>query len=164
MSEPSANLLGPAPFRFQTLEPGRRVRAFSLPFRLLSLTMLVVGSVWMFSLWREGALGSGESSGLSWFASGLALMFFTVWHIWTSRTRLDETFIHQSWMWDKQMELRELAYAKLIRVSGLDWLIAPRLYARTLNGKFAVFYASDPALLAEFERLVEELRDFRTLY
>lgn len=164
MSEPISNLLGPAPFRFQTREPGRSVRAFSLSFRVLSLTMLVVGSAWMFSLWREGALGSGESSGLSWFASGLALMFFTVWHIWTSKTRLDEALIHQSWLWDKQMELRELAYAKLIRIPSLDWLIAPRLYARTLNGKFAVFYASDHAMLAEFERLVQELRDFRTLY
>jgi hypothetical protein len=164
MTEPISNLLGPAPFRFQTLQPGRSVRAFSLSFRLLSLTMLVVGSVWMFFLWRKGALGSGESSGLSWFASGLALMLFTVWHIWTSKTRLDETLIHQSWLWDKQMELRELAYAKLIRIPSLDWLIAPRLYARTLNGKFAVFYASDRAMLAEFERLVQELRDFRTLY
>jgi hypothetical protein len=72
--------------------------------------------------------------------------------------------IHQSWLWDKQMELRELAYAKLIRIPGLDWLIAPRLYARTLNGKFAVFYTADRAMLEEFERLVQELREFRTLH
>lgn len=140
------------------------MRAFSLTFRLLGMAMLVGGSVWMFMLWLEGSLGSGQSSGLIWFASGLALMFFTVWHIWTSRTRLDENQIHQSWLWDKQMDLRELAYAKLIRVPRLDWLIAPRLYARTLNGKFAVFYAADQDMLAEFDRLVKELRDFRTLY
>jgi hypothetical protein len=163
MSESLDKLLGPAPFRFQPLEPGRSVRAFSLTFRLLALAMLLAGSLWMFSLWREGALGSGESSGLSWFAAGLALMFFTVWHIWTSRTRLDADSIHQSWLWDKQMELRELAYAKLIRIPGLDWLIAPRLYARTLAGKFAVFYAADSTMLSDFERLVRELRDFRTL-
>ena len=164
MSEPLVNLLGPAPFRFQTREPGRSVRAFSLTFRLLGLAMVVVGSVWMFNLWKEGALGSGDSSGLSWLAAGLALMLFTVWHIWTSKTRLDEALIHQSWLWDKQMELRELAYAKLIRIPGLDWLIAPRLYARTLNGKFAVFYTADRAMLEEFERLVQELREFRTLH
>ncbi len=163
MSEPITELLGPAPFRFQPLEPGRSVRAFSLTFRLLGLAMLLTGAAWMYTLSREGALGSGESSGLSWFAAGLALMSLTVWHIWTSRTRLDEVRLHQSWVWDKQMELRELAYAKLIRVPGLDWLIAPRLYARTLAGKFAVFYAADRAMIAEFERLVHELRDFRTL-
>jgi len=164
MSEPIAELLGPAPFSFQPLEPGRSVRAFSLTFRLLGLIMLTTGAAWMYILWREGSLGSGESSGLSWFAAGLALMFVTVWQIWTSRTQLDEVRIQQSWLWHKQMDLRELAYAKLIRVPGLDWLIAPRLYARTLGGKFAVFYASDPAMIAEFERLVQELKDFRTLF
>jgi len=44
---------------------------------------------------------------------------------------------------------------------GLDWLIAPRLYLRTLPGKFAVFYLADPALLAESQRLVRELKAFR---
>ena len=43
----------------------------------------------------------------------------------------------------------------------LDWLIAPRLYVRTLLGKFAVFYAADPSMLAEFERLLAELKAFR---
>ena len=59
------------------------------------------------------------------------------------------------------MELRELAYGKIIRVRGLEWLIAPRLYVRTLMGKFAVFYAADPKMLAQFERLVLELKAFR---
>ena len=54
--------------------------------------------------------------------------------------------------------LRELAYGKLIRVRGLEWLIAPRLYVRTLTGKFAVFYAASPEMVVEFERLVSERR------
>ena len=60
-------------------------------------------------------------------------------------TRWTPRALHQSWVWDKKMELGELAYGKLIRVRGLDWLIAPRLYVRTLVGKFAVFYAADPS-------------------
>ena len=55
------------------------------------------------------------------------------------------------------MELRELAYGRLIRVRGLEWLIAPRLYVRTLTGKFTVFYAASPDMIREFERLVAEL-------
>ncbi|MGH6627153.1 MAG: hypothetical protein ACRECD_11560, partial [Burkholderiaceae bacterium] len=78
-----------------------------------------------------------------------------------STTRIDSEALSQTWVWDKKMELRELAYGKLIRVRGLEWLIAPRLYVRTLLGKFAVFYAADPALIAEFERLVKELKEFR---
>ena len=59
------------------------------------------------------------------------------------------------------MELRELAYGKMVRVKSLDWLIAPRIYLRTLMGKFAVFYAADPAMVREFERLIRELKAFR---
>ena len=33
----------------------------------------------------------------------------------------------QRWIWDKHMALDDLAFGKLIRVRGLDWLIAPRL-------------------------------------
>ena len=88
-------------------------------------------------------------------------MVYTWWHIQTSRTRLTADSLHQSWIWDKKMELRELAYGKLIRVRGLEWLVAPRLYVRTLLGKFAVFYAVDREMLDEFERLIAELQAFR---
>ena len=80
-----------------------------------------------------------------------------------STTTLDTEALQQTWIWHKKMELGELAYGKLVRVRGFDWLIAPRLYARTLAGKFAVFHAASPELLAEFERLVAELKDFRRM-
>ena len=101
------------------------------------------------------------SVGLSWFVAGLLLMGVTWWHILRSVTRLDADGLHQSWVWNKQMPLRDLAFAKLIRVRGMDWLIAPRLYVRTLDGKFAVFYAASPQLLAAFERLGSSLKTFR---
>jgi hypothetical protein len=37
------------------------------------------------------------------------------------------------------------------------------LYVRTLAGKFAVFYVTDPCVLAECERLTQELRTFRQM-
>jgi hypothetical protein len=163
MNDALLESLGPPPFRFVPTQPGRACAAFTRSFKLLA-TLLVTGcGGWLASLWQQGALGSGSSSGLIWFISGLALMLTTWWFILTSKTRLDATTLHQSWVWDKKLELRELAYCKLIRVRGLDWLIAPRLYARTLLGKFAVFYAADPVLLADFERLVRELAAFRKM-
>jgi hypothetical protein len=39
--------------------------------------------------------------------------------------------------------------------------MAPRLYVRTLLGKFAVFYIADTQVLVEAERLVQELTEFR---
>ena len=59
------------------------------------------------------------------------------------------------------MAYDDLAYARLIRVRGLEWLIAPRLYVRTLLGKFAVFYIADAQVLAQAQQLVQELSEFR---
>jgi hypothetical protein len=139
---------GPPPFRFE-LPQGTPLQgpAFSLPFKLLFSAVVFGSAAWFLRL--------------CWFLAALAMMLYTWWCAVRSVTRLDSQGLSQTWIWDKKMELRELAYGKIIRVKGLDWLIAPRLYVRTLLGKFAVFYAADPAMLGEFERLVAELKTFR---
>ncbi|RZL06778.1 MAG: hypothetical protein EOP40_17050 [Rubrivivax sp.] len=153
--------LGPEPFRFAPAQPGLRARAFSLPFRLLATAIVVGLALWLFALWRDGRMGTGTTSGVGWFAAALMMLAYTGWHILTSRTWIEDGAFHQSWMWHKRLELADLAFCKMVRVPGLDWLIAPRVYARTLMGKFAVFYAADAAMLAEFDRLVRELKAFR---
>lgn len=154
---------GPAPFRFAPTPPVLEAAAFSRTFRALATLLVIVACIWLLQLSRSGVLGHGGRSGQLWFAAALALLLITWWHILRSRTRLDAAALSQSWLWNKRLDLRELAYCKLIRVRGLEWLIAPRLYARTLAGKFTVFYTADPALLAEFERLGRELAEFRRL-
>ena len=129
---------------------------------------IVLGCVyWVYGLWAAGQIttGSGRAaaSGLNWALAALALMLYTGWCILTSVTTLTSSTLEQTFVWNKKLELRELAYAKLIRVPGLDWLIAPRLYCRTLLGKFAVFYAADPLMIADFERLRDELAAFRRM-
>lgn len=156
--------MGPAPFRFEP-SGGDAVegQAFSLPFKLLATVIVGGCAFWLAQLWSVGALGSARTGGLGWFIAGIALMGWTWFHIMTSRTRIDRQGLHQRWIWDKHMAFDDLAFGKLIRVRGLDWLIAPRLYVRTLVGKFAVFYAATPELIAEFERLVAELKQARRL-
>lgn len=157
--------LGPPPFRFTPVSTPLRCRAFSMPFRALACLMVGWCAYWVFSLWSKGQLTSGSgqaiASGLNWSLAALALMAYTLWCILTSVTTLKSDAIEQTFVWNKHVELRELAYVKLIRVPGLDWLIAPRLYCRTLLGKFAVFYASDRLVISEFERLRDELSAFR---
>ena len=142
-----------------------RVRAFTVLFRLVA-TLFVFGlEIWMYYLWQAGQLtpaGMSTAAALGWPLAALGVMIYTWWQIITSHTTLTSKKLHQSWIWDKEMEIGELAYGKLIRVPGLDWLVAPRLYVRTLLGKFAVFYAADPAMLKEFERLIVELKAFRS--
>ena len=135
-----------------------------MPFRFLATLFVFSIELWMYLLWQAGQLtpaGLTTAAALGWPLAALAIMLYTWWKIVTSHTTLTAGALHQSWIWDKKLELRELAYGKLIRVPGLDWLIAPRLYVRTLMGKFAVFYAADAAMIAEFERLVAELKEFR---
>jgi hypothetical protein len=171
-------VIEPALFSFKP-DPSPLVgRAFSMPFRVLATVLVSSVAYWMWSLWQKGllaaesmasagtsALKTGTFFGLStqhgWLIAALLLLVYTLICILTSRTTLSETHVRQTWVWDKQMPLSELAYVKIIRVPGLDWLIAPRLYARSVLGKFNVFYAADPHMISEWQRLQRELEAFR---
>ena len=162
MNETPVEALGPAPFRF-ALPDGQPLQgpAFSPAFKMIATALLFITAGWFVQLWFAGKVAGGTVSIFSWFVAALALMALTWWSILRSVTRLDAGALQQTWLWNKKMELRELAYGRLIRIRGLDWLVAPRLYLRTLEGKFSVFYATDPKMIAQFERLVAELKAFR---
>lgn len=152
--------MGPPPFRFTPGAGAGSSPAFSKPFKVLATVIVFACAIALVRAWlatRADGLGVGGG----WFLAGLGLMLYTWWHILRSTTRIAADGLYQSWVWNKQMDMRELAYGKLIRVRGLEWLIAPRLYVRTLMGKFAVFYAASPEMIGEFERLVRELKEFR---
>lgn len=154
--------MGPPPFRFVPKPNGSSGPAYSIIFKLLATMIVAALSAAFLQNWWAGRAAGGAAGG-GWFLGGVLLLLYTWVNILRSTTRIDEEGLHQSWMWNKHMELRELAFGKLIRVRGLEWLIAPRLYVRTLMGKFAVFYASSPEMIAEFERLVKELKAFREM-
>lgn len=146
--------------------------AYTRPFRVLAVFLVGGSAAWLSYLWWGLGAAPGDPGDaaladtavrqeLSWALAALALMAYTLWHILRSKTTLDSVALRQTWLWDKTLPLSDLAYVKIIRVPGLDWLVAPRLYARSLLGKFAVFYAADPHMLAEFERLRDELKAFR---
>ena len=134
------------------------VPAFSRSFKLLALLIVAASASWMYLLWSTGRLAANStmspSNGLIWLLCGWLLMLFTLGSIYRSKTTLTENTLKQTWIWDKEVALPELVYAKLIRFRGFDWLIAPRLYVRTMMGKFIVFYAADKAMIAEFQKLL----------
>ena len=159
--DPHLEGLGPPPFRFTP--PGGvplRSAAYSIPFRVIATVLVFGAAAWLLQLWQSGKLGASSTLG-TWFLAALAMMLYTWWCIVRSVTTLDGSELRQSWIWTKRMELRELAFARVIRIRGLEWLVAPRIYVRTLLGKFAVFYAADPMMVAEFDRLAAELAAFR---
>jgi hypothetical protein len=154
---------GSSAFNFQPSAGSVTGPAFSVPFKVIAVVVLLLACAWGLRLWQSGVLAPSLQS-YGWVAAALAMMGYTVWHLVAGKTTLDAQCIQQTWVWAKRMELANLAYAKLIRVKGLEWLIAPRLYTRSFSGKLAVFYTSDPVLLADFERLSAELKVLRNKF
>lgn len=151
--------LGPAPFRFTPQHETVVSPAFSRPFKALAIALLLGLAAWAYQL--HGAQLAQTDHLWLWAAWGI--MAYTVGHLLLGKTRLSAQTLEQTWIWHKKVELRDLAYVKLIRVPGLDSVIAPRLYARTLMGKFTVIYAASPEMIAEFQRLQSELKAFRAM-
>jgi hypothetical protein len=150
------------PELFTFTPTGGRVEssAFSVPFKILATALIGPAVVWGWQLWSSGTIAlSLASSG--WLFAALCLMLYTGWYIFNGKTTLDNITLEQTWMWHKRAELRQLAYVKLIRMRGFEWLVAPRLYTKTYAGKLATFYAASPAMLVEFERMENELKTLR---
>jgi hypothetical protein len=134
-------------------------QAFSGPFKVLALGLLVGLAYWAYQLHGPQVI----QADYLWIWAAWGIMAYTVGHLLMGKTRLTAQTLEQTWIWHKKVELRDLAYVKLIRVPGLDAVIAPRLYARTLMGKFTVIYACSPEMIKEFKRLDTELQTFRAL-
>lgn len=157
-TEPLPVPYGIVPFVFEPHVPDQEVAAFGRTFRALAWAVLAGLAAWVVrtpSIWQ---------SDMAWWAgSAWLMMAITVVAIQRSRTRLNAQVIEQRWLWRKSMPVQELAFAKLMWLPALDWLIAPRLYVRNLTGKFAILYCADRAVLQDMQRLCAELQAFRTL-
>ncbi len=144
----------PSPLQLD-LAPEQKIsgKAFSVAFRVLSLLLVEGVAWWAYVLWSNGKLGESLNSSILWLFAALVLMGITVFYVFRSETSITNSHLRQSWIWDKEMQVTDLAYVKLIRLRGFDWLIAPRLYARTHSGKFASFYSANTAVIEQFIKI-----------
>ena len=162
MTSDSYAPFSPPGMKFQPRHAVETGPAFSKPFKALACVLVFGCLLWFWLLYSRGLLTFSSTPG-SWFfaGGGLGLMLYTLVHILTSQTSLSALSIEQTWIWNKRIEIRDLAYARLIRIKGLEWLIAPRFYTRSLAGKIMVVYVSSPSLWTELERLANELTELR---
>lgn len=146
----------PAVFAFELAQPHLQGPAFSPVFKALAWGISAGLLAWMLRLqlpWGQGAT--------VWAWAAWVLITYTAWTVQRSRLHIRTGWIEQDWIWRRQMAIADLAYLKLIRVRGLEWLMAPRVYARTMQGSFVVFYCADAAVLAELARMTAELNQWR---
>lgn len=148
------------PFLFAPLRERTESSAFSFAFKTLTVVVVSLALGWAWQMWVGGVLElRWETSG--WMGAALCMMLYTQWFILRGVTVLDSQSIEQSWIWKKQIQLNDLAFAKLIHIRGFEWLIAPRLYTKTFSNKISVFYAAEASMLVEFHRLANELQAHR---
>ena len=148
----------PLPYPYQPPAQALSGQAFGPVFKLLAWAILMALLAWIWRLDFDWRATHG-----AWVAVAWAMLAFIVWHIQRSRITLDAQAIEQSWMWRRRITLQELAYIKVMRIRGLEFLVAPRIYARNLGGTFTFFYCHDRALLDEFTRLAQVLREHEGL-
>ena len=84
---------------------------------------------------------------------GAALML-GVSYYWFLRSVviIDERGIRQTWMFNRQVEWRDVRSAKMIGIPFFTWLFPPRLVVRTGNS-FATFNGGSKPVLIEFARI-----------
>jgi hypothetical protein len=141
------------PYPYQPPSQVMSGHAFGPVFKALAWFILLSLAVWIWRLQLDWRSSQGALVGMAW-----AMLAYIALHIQRSRIVLDGKTIEQTWMWRRRMALHELAFIKVMRVRGLEFLIAPRIYARNLGGTFSFFYCSDRAMLDEFARLAEALQ------
>ena len=122
-----------APFEFAPEGFALEGRAFSTTFQALAWLMVAGLGGWLFVLWQQGKFGDPEGwdslRRAGWFILGWVLLAWTALQVRQSRTRIDGQGLFQSWIWNKHMPFEQLAYSQMIRIKGLEWLIAWKRFA-----------------------------------
>jgi hypothetical protein len=127
--------------------------SFSPVLKALASCGVVTLAWWSWQVLQAGAWAQWTGPARVFMVLALGVIAAGWWGILTSRTSIDGVAIRQSWLWPKRVELATITRLKLIRVPGLDWLIAPRLVVRADGLMLTTFHAADPRVLAAFKQL-----------
>ena len=117
-------------------------------------TLLMAGILgWGLSAVQTPAWRSLGVQGWLFLALVAAVIGSGYWGILTSRTRIDEREIRQTWLWHEAVALTDITQIKLIQVRGLEAIVVPRLVVRSSGLGLTTFQAGSPAVVAAFRRL-----------
>lgn len=141
------------PDSFQPSQTELRCPSFGPVHKAMVLGALVALTAWGYRL--------GASHGWEWnnpvlmFLATYAMLLYMCWVLLTGHTTLTASELSQDWFWRKSVALDGIAYVRLFRIRGLEWLIAPRLYVRTGAGPMRAYHAYGVQMWEEFQRWTE---------
>jgi hypothetical protein len=123
-------------------------RGFKAVATLLTTILLAYGAsiAWRFPLL---SYGFGVKALLAGAVGMLAVSYY--WFL-RARTTVDATGIRQTWLYDKQVQWRDVRGAKMIGIPYLSWLFPPRMIVRT-GISFTTFNAGSRDVLIEFAKI-----------
>lgn len=135
--------------------PSPVVEGPSFPLAVkFAATLLVAGTLsWGLSAAESTAWRGLGAQGWLFLALVAAVIGSGYWGILTSRTRIDEREIRQTWLWQKAVALADITQIKLIQVRGFEAIMVPRLVVRSRGLGLTTFQAGSPAVVAAFRRL-----------
>jgi hypothetical protein len=126
--------------------------AYGIGFKVFATILTVVLALYMASIaWRFPLLSFGFGVKALLAGAGFMLAVSYYWFL-RAQTTIDETGIRQTWMFDKQVEWREVRGAKMIGIPYASWLFPPRMVIRTGNS-FTTFNGGSQAVLIEFAKI-----------
>jgi hypothetical protein len=135
--------------------------AFGRTFRITATGLVATLTVWAIRVVIQNGANTADPTLLSWVLAGCGLVVAMWWVMVRSTTSLTSENLTQTWFWKKNTPVADIGYAKFMRIKGLEWLIAPRLYVRTGHGPFKTYYAGDPALWPAFEAMSAYFRPYK---
>lgn len=126
--------------------------AYSLLFKLFATVVTAVLAGYAVNITMRFPLLE-YGFGVKMLLLGAALML-AVSYYWFLRSQVtvDDKGIRQTWMFNRQVEWRDVRGAKMIGIPYMSWIFPPRLVVRTGNS-FATFNGGTRDLLVEFAKI-----------
>ena len=140
--------------KFDFYKPEKTVTgpSYSLLFKLFATIVTAVLAGYAINIaQRFPLLEYGFSVKLLLLAAALMLAVSYYWFL-RSKVTVDDKGITQTWMYNRQVEWRDVRGAKMIGIPYLSWIFPPRLVVRTGNS-FTTFNGGSHAVLVEFAKI-----------
>ncbi len=140
--------------KFEFYKPQHAVTgpAYSLWFKLLATVVTaVLGGYAINIVQRFPLLQYGFGVKALLFAAAVMLVVSYYWFLRSTIT-IDEEGIKQRWMYNRQVEWRDIRSAKMIGIPYLSWIFPPRLVVRT-GTAFTTFNGGSQTVLIEFAKI-----------